>query len=117
MLEHFNTKTFFKSLLLTGVGVMFLAQVQLFAAKGDSKAKKGIVLKFSGFDLKGLGNSFFTFRPGVIYKGSFNNLEKAPQQTTLQSIITYQKGNTVFILPYKHKVILPKFKTPEPPKF
>lgn len=117
MLEHINIKTFFKSLLLTGVGLVFFAQVQLFAAKGDSKAKKGIVLKFSGFDLKGIGNSFLTFRPSIVYKGNLNNLEKAPQQTNLQSVLTYQQGNTIFILPYKHKVILPKFKTPEPPKF
>jgi hypothetical protein len=115
MLGHINTKTFLKSLLLTGVGVVLFAQVQLFAAKGDSKTKKGIVLKFSGFDLKGIGSSFLTFRPSIVLKS--NTLEKAPQQTSLQSVLTYQQGNTIFILPYKHKVILPKFKTPEAPKF
>ncbi|MES2648655.1 MAG: hypothetical protein V4717_17395 [Bacteroidota bacterium] len=106
-----------KSLLLTGVGLMLFAQVELFAAKGDIKLKKGVVLKFKGFDLKTTTNSFFSLKPGVVYKGSFNNVEKAPQQTTLQSIITFQQGNTTFILPYKHKVLLPRFKTPEAPKF
>ena len=107
----------YKPLFLTGLALMLFAQVEVYAAKGDAKEKKGFVLKFSGFDLKGTNQSFFTLKPGVVYKGSFNNVEKAPQQTTLQSIITFQKGNTTFILPYKHKVILPKFKTPEAPRF
>lgn len=106
-----------KTVLLTGATVLLFAQVELYAAKGDAKEKKGVVLKFSGFELKGMSNSFFTMKPGYVYKGSFNNVEKAPQQTTLQSIITYQKGNTTFIYPYKHKVLLPRFKTPEAPKF
>ena len=107
----------YKPVLLTGIALLLFAQVEVFAAKGDSKEKKGFVLKFSGFDLKGVNQNLFSLKPGVVYKGSFNNVEKAPQQTTLQSIITFQKGNTTFILPYKHKVVLPKFKTPEAPKF
>lgn len=117
MLRNLIKSAFFKSILLTGFVLLLFAQVELFAAKGDAKEKKGVVLKFSGFDLKTPTNTFFTLKPGVVYKGSFTNVEKAPQQTTLQSIITFQRGNTTFILPYKHKVILPKFKTPEAPKF
>jgi len=117
MLKKQTKKAFLKTALLTGVALLLFAQVELFAAKGDAKEKKGVVLKFSGFELKGMNNAFFTLKPGFVYKGSFNNIEKAPQQTTLQSIITYQKGNTIFILPYKHKVLLPKFKTPEAPRF
>ena len=117
MFKASSTKHITRSILLTGLVTLFVAQVELYAAKGEAKTKKGVVLKFNGFELKGNSNLQFTLKPGLLYKGSFNNIEKAPQQTTLQSIITYQKGNTVFIVPYKHKVILPKFKTPEPPKF
>jgi hypothetical protein len=117
MLKVPSKKVFTKSVLLTATALLLFAQVELFAAKGDVKVKKGVVLKFSGFELKGMSNAFFTLKPGFVYKGSFNNIEKAPQQTTLQSIITYQKGNTTFIYPYKHKVVLPKFKTPEAPRF
>jgi hypothetical protein len=117
MLQNLVKNACFKPLLLTGFGLLLFAQVELFAAKGDVKVKKGVVLKFSGFDLKAPSSNFFSLQQGFVYKGSFNNVEKAPQQTTLQSIITFQKGNTTFILPYKHKVILPKFKTPEAPKF
>ena len=117
MRNNLIKNAFYKPVLLTGVALLLFAQVEVFAAKGDAKEKKGFVLKFSGFDLKTVNQNFFALKPGVVYKGSFNNVEKAPQQTTLQSIITFQKGNTTFILPYKHKVILPKFKTPEAPKF
>lgn len=117
MLKFQPKKVFTRTVLLTGTALLLFAQVELYAAKGDAREKKGVVLKFSGFELKGMSNSFFTLKPGFVYKGSFNNVEKAPQQTTLQSIITYQKGNTTFIYPYKHKVVLPKFKTPEAPRF
>lgn len=117
MRRFLTKKAFIKSVVLTGAALLLFAQVQVYAAKGDSKEKKGFVLKFNGFDLKGVNHNLFSLKPGVVYKGSFNNVEKAPQQTTLQSIITFQKGNTTFILPYKHKVVLPKFKTPEAPKF
>lgn len=117
MFMNLFKNAFIKSMLLTGAGLLLFAQVEVFGAKGDIKVKKGVVLKFTGFELKTTTNTFFTLQPGVVYKGSFNNVEKAPQQTILQSIITFQQGNTTFIMPYKHKVILPKFKTPEAPKF
>lgn len=103
-----------KSALLLGVMVFFSGDG--YAAKGAAKEKKGFVLKFNGFDLKGLQKNNFNLRPGVVYKGSFSNIEKSPQQTTLQSIITYQKGNTTFIYPYSHKVNVQRFKTPEAPQ-
>ncbi len=119
MAKKLNNRMLRKTLLLAGVGALLFVQVQLFAAKGEAKSKKGYVLKFNGFELRGITNTFFTLKPGAVYKGSFNNVEKAPQQVTLQSIITYQQGNTTFIYPYRHKVTVPnqKFKTPEKPKF
>jgi hypothetical protein len=33
----------------------------------------------------------------------------------LTSMMRYEKGNTTYIYPYKHKVTVPKFKTPTPP--
>lgn len=103
-----------KTVLLFGVLTFFNGHS--YAAKGAAKEKKGFVLKFNGFELKGLQKTNLSLRPGVVYKGSFSNIEKAPQQTTLQSIITYQKGNTTFIYPYSHKVNVSRFKTPEPPQ-
>jgi hypothetical protein len=31
------------------------------------------------------------------------------------SVVTYQKGNVTYFLPYKHKTVLQKFKTPTAP--
>ena len=113
MLTSMNHKMISKSLLMTGLALMLFAQVQVHAAKGDSKAKKSFTLKFNGFDLKGINNStFFTLKPTLVYKGNFNSTPQTPQQ----SVITFQKGNTTVIVPFK-KPILPKFKAPEAPKF
>jgi hypothetical protein len=95
------------------VGLALFAHVCVYAAKGGGKEKKGYVLIFKGFDVRNAFQSRFTLQPGVHYKGSFNNVIVSPQQTTIQSIITYQKGNSTFIYPYHHKVSVPKFKTPE----
>lgn len=113
--SFFNSKFTVCSAAL--VGLCLLWSVNLHAAKGDVKAKKGVVLKFNGFELKNSTLSNFTLRPGFTYKGSFSNIEKSPQQTTLQSVLTYQRGNTTFIYPYKHVVQVPRFKTPEKGKF
>lgn len=94
--------------------LLLMVAFSLFAAKGDTKIKKGVVLKFSGFDLKGFNNFSLYSKPGFLYKGSFSNVEKAPQQTFMNSVITFQRGNTTFIYPYQHKVTVSIFKTPAP---
>ncbi len=103
-----------KALRLSLFGIISLVSVSIYAAKGDSKSKKGVVLKFSGFDLKAVTNFSLFSKPGFLYKGSFNLVDKAPQNTIMNSVITYQRGNTTYIYPYKHKVTLPTFKTPAP---
>jgi hypothetical protein len=116
MMQHLNKKNKATAGVIILVVSLFFVQANLFAAKGDAKGKKGYVLKFNGFELKSLSSLSFFMQPGIMYKGSFNTIQKAPQQVTLQSVITYQKGNTSYIIPYSHK-IQQKFKTPEKPKF
>ena len=96
------------------LGVMLMISVSLYAAKGDAKSKKGVVLKFSGFDLKGNSNFSLFSKPGFLYRGSFSNVERVPQNTFMNSVITFQRGNTTFIYPYQHKVSVPTFKVPAP---
>ena len=50
-------------------------------------------------------NSIFTLKAGPTYRGStlFNEI-KTDNAIQLNSIVTYQKGNTTYILPYKHKI-------------
>ena len=33
---------------------------------------------------------------------------------SINTMMTYDKGNTTYIMPYKYKVRIPKFKTPTP---
>ena len=101
-----------KSLRLCVLLACLTVTVSLYAAKGDSKTKKGVVLKFSGFDFKGINNFSLYSKPGFLYKGSFSTVEKAPQNTYMNSVVTFQRGNTTYIYPYQHKVSVPLFKTP-----
>lgn len=106
---------------ISSLGLVFCMVIGLHfyavASKGDGKSKKGYVLKFNGFELKNKLHTDFILRPEFVYKGSFSNIETTSGQTTIQSVITYQKGNTTFIYPYKHKVRVPKFVTPTAPSF
>lgn len=112
-MKHTQTyKKISKTLRLSLLSVVLLVSMSLFAAKGDSKLKKGVVLKFSGFDLKGVTNFSLFSKPGFLYRGSFSNVEKAPQNNFMNSVITFQRGNTTFIYPYHHKVSVPTFKIP-----
>jgi hypothetical protein len=47
----------------------------------------------------------FTLKAGPIYGGSqLLNIQRQKDVVLLNSVITYQKGNTTFILPYKYKM-------------
>ena len=49
--------------------------------------------------------SGFTLKAGPVYRGShLFNSEKKKDVVTFNSVITYQRGNTTYILPYKSRV-------------
>lgn len=102
-----------KTAALTIAGVLLLANITLYAAKGGSKEKKGYVLKFNGFDIRSSFQNNLQNTPGLMYKGSFNDVNRTQQPTTINSIIKFQKGNTIFIYPYHQQVKVPRFKTPQ----
>ncbi len=90
----------------------------VFASKGgDDKGKKGYVLKFNGFEVK---KTYLTplslIQQGAIYKGTLSPMQMPNGQPgSSHSIITYQKGNTIYIYPIQQKGMIKKFKTPENP--
>lgn len=106
------------SLRIAAAAVLLAVSINIYAAKGDAKTKKAVVLKFTGFELKGFNNLNMFTKTGFLLKTNvnFNNNDKAPQNTSLNSFITIQKGNTTFVYPYKQKSTLSYFKTPAPPK-
>ena len=102
---------------LATVAILLAVSIQIYAAKGDTKTKKGVVLKFSGFELKGFNNLSFFSKTGFLLKGNFTNVDKAPQNTNVNSFVMLQHGNTTYIYPYKHNVSVPFYKRPVAVKF
>ena len=63
--------------------------------------------------------SIFSLRAGYGYKGSsfLSQRKEANGDITMYSMLRFQKGNTTFIYPYTHKIVVAKFKTPSPPSY
>jgi hypothetical protein len=52
----------------------------------------------------------FNLKSGLTYKGnSVLNYQTIGNSVFANSIVSYQKGNTIYILPYKQKVIMPSY--------
>ena len=56
-------------------------------------------------------HSGFTYRDNRSF-----GFKKQGKENSFNSVITYQKGNITYVLPYKNRNILQKFKTPEKPQ-
>jgi len=54
----------------------------------------------------------FTLKAGPSYGGSqLLNVQKQKDVVLLNTVVTYQKGNTTFILPYKYRMAKPVAKS------
>ena len=51
----------------------------------------------------------------VYHENRSLGFKKGSKNNEFNSIISYQKGNIKYILPYKNKTLVHKFKTPEKP--
>ncbi len=63
--------------------------------------------------------SMFSLRAGYEYRGTrlLSQRKEANGDITMLTLMRFEKGNTTYIYPYTHKIIVPKFKTPAPPSF
>jgi hypothetical protein len=94
---------------------IFLITVSIgaFATLGDGGSKKkistrqSILTHKSNYDFK-----YFSLKTGYDYRGSivFSKNKIPGQYFMLNTVITYQKGNTTYILPMKKKLLLDKIK-------
>ncbi|ULQ58073.1 hypothetical protein KJS94_07640 [Flavihumibacter rivuli] len=75
-----------------------------FASMGGEKKKKGnssITGNFTPIRT----TSGFTLKSGPSYKGSLTfHQEKNQGYMVYNSLVTFQKGNTTYILPFNHKI-------------
>ena len=96
------------------VGVTHIA-LGSFTGSTEDKSK-------SQFSLKNFNRNFyrsatpFSLRAGFQYKGIQVVNKKVENGTsTINSVMRFEKGNSTYIYPYKHKVSVPKFATPSAP--
>lgn len=77
---------------------------------------KKLTEKYSLKNLSSLSHKASTFhdlKSSLVYKGL--SVHTNSNGSTKQSnYLKYNKGNITYVIPYRHKVILPKFKTPSP---
>ena len=93
-------------ILLIGLSQLVLAVDGIIVKSKSSKSSFSNMKK----------NLTLTLHSGFSYHDNrsfgFNKIEK---NRSFNSIISYQKGNITYILPYKNKTLLQKFKTPQKP--
>ncbi|WP_301923643.1 hypothetical protein [Ferruginibacter sp.] len=93
--------------LLTSALLFGLAHVAM-ADRGAGKKKNKTILNI--YTPTTLKNSIpFNLKSGLSYTGSLlNQTETVGNNIISNSLITYQKGNITYVIPYKHKIIIPE---------
>lgn len=93
------------SVVVLVCGVCFFA----FADRGGfvKKNKPHLNIETRG----NLKNSIpFNLKSGLTYRGSFfTNSQKIGNTMVSDAYISYRKGNTIYILPYKQKILIPEY--------
>ena len=90
-------------LLVCGVCVFAFADRGGFVKKNRTQLN----IKTNG----NLKNSIpFNLKSGITYRGSFlTDQEQIGNSLVSDAYISYKKGNTVYILPYKQKILIPEY--------
>ena len=53
----------------------------------------------------------FNLKTGLKYKGSLlTSVETTKNSVLYNTLVTYQKGNTIYIIPYKQRIVVPEMK-------
>lgn len=62
-------------------------------------------------------NLTLNLNTGFSYSGNRSfGFKKTDKERSFNTVISYQKGNITYMLPYKNKSILQRFKTPQKPQ-
>jgi hypothetical protein len=90
-------KTMFSMLMLAVVGLSFAS-----IGGGGNKAKKNNI---KGDFTPIRTTNGFTLKAGPVYNGSMSfGQQRTANVLSFNSLITYQKGNATYILPYRYKL-------------
>ena len=101
--------------LLLALGMQIAYASITFTGSNDDKLKGS---KYSLKNLSAFHHSFSinTLKYGLHYTGSETFSQSTSNRNTLQfnSMMRYDMGNTTYIMPFKFKVTVSRFKTPSP---
>lgn len=106
-----------KTILYTAcLAVMLLASTSSFSSTivNNNLESRKLVEKYS---LRNIGNSslktgtFNALKSSLIFKGFSNTAATADANS---NYLKFNKGNISYVIPYRYKVVLPRFKTPSP---
>jgi hypothetical protein len=98
--------------VLTLVALLFVS-VAVFAVDGIVSKSKSSKAAYSNMKK----NLSLSLGSGFSYRDNRSfGFKRMGKDNSFNSIITYQKGNITYILPYKNKSVLNKFKTPQKPQ-
>jgi len=104
MLDQNYKPSFSSALRIAAVGLLLFAVTMLgFASKGGGDKKRHREFENSFTPINAA--SSFTLKKSPLYSGSTVVIRpQADNRISMNAMITYQRGNTTFILPYQYKV-------------
>ena len=92
---------------------LFLSNImQSFADRGIRKKNKNNVMLNISSTKSFKSDLAFNLKTGMKYNGT-SHINVTPQKSNtlhFHSIDTYQKGNTLYLVPHKHKLLVPEIK-------
>jgi hypothetical protein len=99
-----------KTLMLTALMCLYGVSFGSFVGTGDKKDNKDNSTKVYS-NLK--STMHFSLKNGMQYRNNkITGVQRTEKSLIYNSIVTYHKGNTIYIIPYKQSTFLSKFKTP-----
>jgi hypothetical protein len=92
-------RTLVSTLLIAVVGLTFASK----GGGGDNKKAGSIPLKTSFTPIRTTNG--FTLKAGPSYTGSYVlGTEKTTNYVSFNTLVTYEKGNSIYIMPYRYKI-------------
>lgn len=92
-----------KKSLIIGMAMIGTVVLALASSGGGGNKKQSLASSKQGFTP--LKSSYgLTLKAGPNYTGSYVYSRQRNNVVSVNTLVTYQKGNTIFILPYKYKL-------------
>jgi hypothetical protein len=98
-LRKLTRKLLVSALLVAVVGLTFASK----GGGGDKKGEHSVTLKTDFTPIRTTNG--FTLKAGPSFTGSyFVGAQKTREYVSFNTLITYQKGNSLYVMPYRYKI-------------